>query len=458
GARCSLLGNTIKRALSTQIPGYLLNIPATEVTTLPNGVRVASQGGYGQTSSVGIFIDTGSRYETKEKNGVAHYVEHLSFKGTQRRSRVDIEKEIENMGAHLNAYTSREQTVYYSRCFNKDLGQTMDILSDILLHSKFDTAAVNNERRTILLEADDVFQNKYEVVFDLLHETAYQGCGLGLTILGPESNIKKITRDDLFDYVHTHYTAPRVVVAGAGSINHQDLVAMAEKTFGHLPVKPTNGIIVPPLTKQFTSSIKTLVDDKYPFCSIAVAFEAEGWSHADALVFMIIQTVVGQWNRMSGAGTNLPSAFCSTVAHEDLAHSVSTFFTCYKDTSLFGVYSECPKETIPRLMEVTMQALRTVCDTVTSEQVEHAKRQLKASLLMQLDDSSSNVEDIGRQMQMYGRRITPAETFARIDAIDLNRVKEVAYKYLVNKPMAVSAYGPVETLPPIEWFREHDRV
>lgn len=125
--------------------------------------------------------------------------------------------------------------------------------------SRFDTAAVNNERRTILLEADDVFQNKYEVVFDLLHETAYQGCGLGLTILGPESNIKKITRDDLFDYVHTHYTAPRVVVAGAGSINHQDLVAMAEKTFGHLPVKPTNGVIVPPLTKQFTSSIKTLV-------------------------------------------------------------------------------------------------------------------------------------------------------------------------------------------------------
>ena len=165
----------------------------------------------------------------------------------------------------------------------------MDILSDILLHSKydivlysssrFDPAAVDSERRTILLEADDVFQNKYEVVFDLLHETAYQGCGLGLTILGPEKNIKRcdrrllfmyrITRDDLVEYVQTHYTAPRVVVAGAGSINHQhvqlksesdmQLVEMAEKTFGHLPSKPTNGVIVPPLTKQFTSSIKTLI-------------------------------------------------------------------------------------------------------------------------------------------------------------------------------------------------------
>ena len=197
-----------------------------------------------------MFIDTGSRYETKEKNGVAHYVEHLSFKGTQRRSRVNIEKEIENMGAHLNAwgsrggltrrYTSREQTVYYSRCFNKDIGEVMDILSDILLHSKrarfplvtrrFDPSAVDNERRTILLEANDVFQNKYEVTFDLLHEVAYGGCGLGLTILGPESNIKRcvpgermrrsIQRGDLVNYIQTHYTAPRVVIAGAGSINH----------------------------------------------------------------------------------------------------------------------------------------------------------------------------------------------------------------------------------------------
>lgn len=147
----------VRRTLSSAIPSYLLNVPQVEVTTLPNGVRVASQvqfycrscqqGGYGQTSSFGVFIDTGSRYETKEKNGVAHYVEHLTFKGTNRRSRIDIEKEIENIGAHLNAflfiivftnrYTSREQTVYYSSCFNKDIGQVMDLLGDILLHSKY---------------------------------------------------------------------------------------------------------------------------------------------------------------------------------------------------------------------------------------------------------------------------------------------------------------------------------
>ena len=184
----------------------------------------------------------------------------------------------------------------------------------------------------------------------------------------------RITRDDLFDYVHTHYTAPRVVVAGAGSINHQDVepVSCSDLAGGdgredlrspsceaHERSHRSSSDEAVHFLDQDASGRRgganSLQDDKYPFCSIAVAFEAEGWSHADALVFMIIQTVVGQWNRMSGAGTNLPSAFCSTVAHEDLAHSVSTFFTCYKDTSLFGVYSECPKETIPRLMEVTMQ-------------------------------------------------------------------------------------------------------
>ena len=143
---------------------------------------------------------------------MAHFVEHLTFKGTNRRSRIDIEKEIEDIGAHLNAYsiifsfyfsyTSREQTVYYSSCFNKDIGQVMDLLGDILLHSKyfsffikifyrFDPSAVNAERQTILLEADDVFKNKYEVVFDILHEAAYDGCGLAYTILGPEKNINR---------------------------------------------------------------------------------------------------------------------------------------------------------------------------------------------------------------------------------------------------------------------------
>ena len=152
---------------------------------------------------------------------MAHFLEHLSFKGTEKRSRIDIEKEVEDMGAHLNAYTSREQTVYYSRCFNKDIGHAMDILSDILLHSNYDPAAINSERHTILLEMEDVFKNKYEVVFDLLHATAYQGCGLGYTILGPEENIKRISRSDLVDYVQTHYTAPRVVIAGAGALDHR---------------------------------------------------------------------------------------------------------------------------------------------------------------------------------------------------------------------------------------------
>ena len=179
---------------------------------------------------MGVFIDAGSRYENDANNGVAHFLEHLSFKGTEKRSRIDIEKEVEDMGAHLNAYppflfvtdsyTSREQTVYYSRCFNKDIGHAMDILSDILLHSNYDPAAINSERHTILLEMEDVFKNKYEVVFDLLHATAYQGCGLGYTILGPEENIKRISRPDLVDYVQTHYTAPRVVIAGAGALDH----------------------------------------------------------------------------------------------------------------------------------------------------------------------------------------------------------------------------------------------
>merc|ERR1719454_2265746 len=194
--------------------------PPTLVSTLPNQIRVASESTGGETATVGMWIDTGSRYESDSSNGVAHFLEHMAFKGTTKRTQLQLETEVENMGAHLNAYTSREQTVYYAKVLKKDVPKAVELLSDILTNSTFSAAAVERERDVILREMEEVESMTEEVIFDMLHECAYVGTPLARTILGPVENIKSISAEDIKSYIATHYTAPRMVFAASGAVEH----------------------------------------------------------------------------------------------------------------------------------------------------------------------------------------------------------------------------------------------
>jgi mitochondrial-processing peptidase subunit beta len=223
-------------AAAVEYPDYVLRAPSTDITTLDSGMRVASETVQGsETATVGVWIDAGSRYETAENNGAAHFLEHLAFKGTAKRTQQQLEMEIENMGGHLNAYTSREQTVYFAKVFKSDVGKAVEILSDILLNSKMEESAIEREKDVILREMTEVNKHQEELVLDHLHATAFQGTGLGRTILGTEENIVNMHQRHLKDYVATHYTAPRMVIAGAGAVNHDELCGLAAQYFGSVP-------------------------------------------------------------------------------------------------------------------------------------------------------------------------------------------------------------------------------
>jgi len=233
----------LSSAAAVSFPDYVLRAPNTDITTMDSGLRVASETMHGsETATVGVWIDAGSRNETAKNNGVAHFLEHLNFKGTHKRTQQQLEVEIENIGGHLNAYTSREQTVYFAKVFKSDVGKAVEILSDILLHSKLDESAIEREREVILTEMSEVNKNQQELVLDHLHATAFQGTGLGRTILGPEENIRSLQRQDLVNFIQEHYTAPRTVIAGAGAINHDELCELSAKYFGELPTAPKNGV------------------------------------------------------------------------------------------------------------------------------------------------------------------------------------------------------------------------
>lgn len=439
-------GNNV-RALATAAAykQALINVPPTQLTVLDNGIRIASEDSGAATATVGLWIDAGSRYETSKNNGVAHFLEHMAFKGTSKRSQTDLELLVENMGAHLNAYTSREQTVFYAKCLANDVPTAVEILADIIQNSSLAEPEIERERGVILREMQDVESNLQEVVFDHLHATAFQGTPLGQTILGPTKNIKKISKADLQQYIKTHYQPSRIVLAGAGGIEHNKLVDLASKHLGGL--KNTAAADVELLPCRYTGSEILVRDDSMPLAHIAIAVEGAGWTDADNIPLMVANTLIGAWDRSQGGGANNASYLARAASCENLCHSFQSFNTCYKDTGLWGIYFVSEPLQIEDMVYNIQKEWMKLCTSVTEGEVERAKNLLKTNMLLQLDGTTPVCEDIGRQILCYNRRIPLHELDARIDAVSAKTVRDVCYKFIYDRCPVVAGVGPVEGLP-----------
>lgn len=431
---------------SRSLEDLLVNCPPTQTTTLDNGLRVATEDTGEPTATIGLWIDAGSRCENEDNNGVAHFLEHMAFKGTAKRSQVDLELEVENMGAHLNAYTSREQTVFYAKCLSKDVPKALEILSDILQNSQLADAKIEQERGVILREMQEVETNLQEVVFDHLHATAFQGTPLGRTILGPTKNIKSISRNDLLEYIKTYYRPSRMVLAGAGGVNHDTLVKAANEQFGR--VKSNYDCEAPPLTPcRFTGSEIRVRDDAMPVAHVAIAVESCGWENADNIPLMIANTLIGAWDRVHGSGSGNASKLAFACSTDQLAHSFQSFNTCYKDTGLWGIYFVAPSLSLEDMVFNIQSEWMRLCTSLTDAEVDRAKNRLKTNMLLQLDGTTPICEDIGRQILCYGRRIPLHELEERINLVTAQNVQDVMMKYIYDRCPAVAAVGPVEGLP-----------
>ncbi|OWF34708.1 mitochondrial-processing peptidase subunit beta-like [Mizuhopecten yessoensis] len=442
----------VARASFTPYQQAILNLPETKVTTLDNGFRVATEDSGDPTCTVGVWVDAGSRFENAKNNGVAHFLEHMTFKGTKKRSRHDLELEIENMGAHLNAYTSREQTVYYAKSFSKDLGKTVEILSDIMQNSRLAESDVENERPTILREMQEVETNLQEVVFDHLHAVAYQDTPLGRTILGPTENILSINRDDITEFVKDHYSPDRMVLAGAGGVNHDELVKYANQHFGSLKMLPEPSGAYPKNPCRFSGSEVRVRNDNMPLLHFAIAVEGCGWDNPDNIPLQVANTLIGHYDRAMIGGANLSNPFVANCAGYNLCHSFQSFNTCYTDTGLWGCYVVCEGPKGDVMMKELQNEWVRICNSVTDFEVDRAKNLLRISMLLHLDGSHPICEDIGRQMLCYGRRLDLAELEARIMGVTAEDVKRVCTEYIYNMCPAVAAVGPVEGLP------DYDRI
>jgi mitochondrial-processing peptidase subunit beta len=434
----------------------LSQLQPTQVATLSNGLRVASQViPYTEVSTVGVYLDAGSRYETDENSGVAHFLEHLMFKGTKKRSIRQMEVEVENMGAALNAYTSRESTAYFARCLGKDVGRAVDILGDMVMNSRLSEDAVFRERDVILREAKEIDAMIEEVVMDHLHSTAFQHTPLGRTILGPAQNIQKMTKEDLESYIRTHYTSGRMVLVAAGNVDHNELVTQAEKMFASLPPTGVSAAeLVAAEPSHFTGSAVSVRDPNMQQTGLAVAFKGVGHADPDSVTLAVMANMLGSWSRASGTENHKRSQLATLVASNDLADRYQGFSSPYHDVGLFGIYAQTSKpKHLEDLAWAIMQEMTKMAYDVDEADVQLARNSMKMQALITLSSSNGICEDISRQLLMYNRVMPREELFARIDAVTKEAVQDCASRRIQDQDMAIAAVGELSFLPNYNWFR-----
>ncbi|KAH7588260.1 Insulinase family, zinc-binding region signature [Nakaseomyces glabratus] len=437
-------------------------LPQTRTSVLPNGLTVASEFIPNKsTATVGIFVDAGSRAENERNNGTAHFLEHLAFKGTQNRSQTDIELEIENIGSHLNAYTSRENTVYYAKSLEGDVPKAVNILSDILTRSVLDPKAIERERDVIIRESEEVDKMYDEVVFDHLHEIAYKQQPLGRTILGPIKNIKSISRKDLKSYITENYKGDRMVLAAAGAVDHEKLVDYAQKYLGHIPKSESPMPLGSPRgpLPVFQRDERLIPENTLPTTHIALALEGVSWSAPDYFIALATQAIVGNWDRAVGTGTNAPSPLAVAVnkGNDTLANSYMSFSTSYADSGLWGMYivTDSNEHNVQAIIDEVLKEWRRIkAGNITDDEVNRSKAQLKAALLLSLDDTTAILEDIGRQIVTTGKRLSPEEVFEKVDNITKEDIVLWANYRLKNKPVAIVALGNTKTVPSVDYIEK----
>lgn len=425
------------------------NQPPTVVTTLPNGVRVATKETFGEVSSVGIFLNAGVRNETKDMAGAANLIEELALSGTKKRPKAALESEVESMGASMKMSLGREQTSFMMTMGNTDLAQGVDILSDLV--TNVPVANLEKEKEAILRKLEETDQPTRKVIEDRLHACAFRDCSLGFSTVGPYDGIGRMTSDHLKAYVDANFTADNMVIAASGPMKHEQLVKLALSSLGGVKSGPG----VPGVTKPYFCGAELIYrnDEMGPTAYVSVGWEGVPWRSPDAVTFMVMSSIIGSYKKVGGGlvpGNISGNRVINAVANKmqvGCADEFEAFNYFYKDTGVFGFYIVCDEVAVEHAIGELMFGCNLLSFSVTDEEVERGKRELKAALFSGTGSTEASCAEMGKQMLAYGRGIPPAEMVLRIDAIDAEEVKRVAWKYLNDNEVAVTALGPLHGMP-----------
>lgn len=405
-----------------------------ELTQLDNGMIVATDRlDHVQSVALGTWVDVGARNETPDINGISHMLEHMAFKGTRRRSALQISEEIEAVGGQMNAYTSRENTAYYCKVLHEDQELAIDVIADILQHSTLDAKELERERQVILQEIGQANDTPDDIIFDYFQEAALPNQALGRSILGSPENVSSLTRDHLFDFMSRRYSPKNMVFSASGKVEHDRVVDMVAKKFDSLPAYEEHE--VEPLKYEGGSRIE---NRKLEQVHVIMGLPTVSYTDDSFYDLQVFNTLLG-----GGMSSRL---FQEIREKRGLVYSVYSFSSHYVDGGLFSIYAGTGANDIGELMPVMCDELVRATDDLTEEEVTRARAQLKASVVMAMESNSGRCETLARQIQIFGRPQSMEEIVAKIDGVDLESVRRSGKALLDGKP-TITALGPVDQMP-----------
>ena len=401
---------------------------------LSNGFRIVTEHMPGlHSASVGIWVKAGGRHERAEQNGIAHFLEHMAFKGTARRSALEIAEAVENVGGYINAYTSREVTAFYARVLEADVDLALDVLGDIILNPVFDDREIEVERGVILQEIGQSLDTPDDIIFDWLQETAYPGQPLGRPILGPAERVRAFRREDFRAFVAENYKPGEMILAAAGAVDHEALVRAAEAIFGAVPAGAVNGHAAADYGGGEWRQAKDLEQAHF-----AMALPSPSYRDDDIYVAQIHGIALG-----GGMSSRL---FQEAREKRGLCYSIFAQSSAFADSGLLTIYAGTGADELSGLSELVVDELRRAADDLSQDEVDRARAQMKAGMLMGLESPSSRAERLARMIAIWDRVPPLEETIARIDAVSLDKTKDFAAAICALSP-ALALYGPVDGAP-----------
>lgn len=409
-----------------------------EMTTLQNGLRVISSSRPEiETVSVGIWIKTGSAFETEDMNGISHFLEHLVFKGTKSRDTIKISEDIEDKGGHMNAYTGREFTAFYAKMLKDDAELAIDVLAELITSPTFPMEELKKEQDVIVQEIKQTIDDPDDIIFDYLQEKAFPNQAIGRDILGTEKLIRSFDADTLRKYISTNYAAENMVVCAVGNITHENLVKMTEQRLSG--IQPQTSFI--PEEQKYAGGFyfeKRDIEQAH----VAFGFQGVKYDSEDYYPAVLFTTLFG-----GGMSSRL---FKEIREKAGLVYTVYSFSNSHSQSGLFGIYAGTDGAKVRELIYKTVEEIKKVRNSfVEMEELERAKTQLKASILMNLESTSSTSEVLARQMLVFGRIVPINEMVQRIEKITLEDIKRVANQILSSKP-TFALIGAIDDYPDYE--------
>jgi predicted Zn-dependent peptidase len=402
---------------------------SVELTKLPSGLTVVTDSmPHLHSASLGVWVGSGSRDEKADEHGISHLLEHMAFKGTSRRSARQIAEAIEAVGGDLNAGTSVETTAYYARVLKPDVHLAIDVLSDILADPSFDRGELKREQNVIVQEIGAAEDTPDDLIFERLNETAFPDQPVGRSILGTPDTVRSFDPAKLRAYLSRNYKAPDMIVAAAGAVDHKDVVEQVAQRFSSFAGPPAP----PPQPAKFGGGTRI---ESRELEQVHLALAMQGLPVRDPQLYslQVFTSVLG-----GGMSSRL---FQEVREKRGLCYSIYAFHMPYSDTGVFGLYSGTDEADAPELMQVVVDEIADATATLNDGEVNRAKAQMKAGLLMALESSGARAEQLARQLFAYGRPVALEEIVAKVDAVTVESVRAAGVALLRRSRPAIAALG-----------------